>query len=355
MKKNQTNHLTSPIVQQPLAQLPADYPQLLDAIKIRIQNAQWKAATAINRERVLVYWEIGNEILTRQKQEGWGAKVVDRLAKDLKKAFPQSTGYSSRNLKYMRSLAAFYVDREFVQQVVAQIPWGHITHLIDHIKDSHERDFYIQQTIENGWSRNVLVHQIESGLYERQGKAVTNFSHTLPSEQSDLAQDMIKDPYHFDFLGFGKDLKERVLEQKLVERVKDFLLELGKGFAYVGNQYHLEVGGQDHYLDLLFYHLRLRCYIVIELKVGDFQPEYAGKMNFYLSAVDDLLRHPDDHPTLGLILCKTYNRIIAEYSLRDTHQPMGIASYKLSEFPSNYQENLPTIDELESSLQDNNF
>ena len=338
-------------VQQAAAPLPPGYTELLEDLKTRIRKAQIKAALAANRELVLLYWQIGREIIKRQREEGWGAKVIDRLAQDLQREFPEMKGLSSRNLKYMRAFAEAYPDERFVQQVVAQIPWGHNCVLLDKVKDPTERAWYIQQTIEHGWSRNVLVHQIESGLYRRQGKAITNFERTLPAPQSDLARSLIKDPYVFDFLSLGPEAQERELERALLEHLRDFLLELGMGFAFVGSQYRLEVGGEEFYIDLLFYQLRLRCYVVIELKIGEFKPEYAGKMNFYLSAVDELLRHPEDRPSIGLILCRTKNRLVAEYALRDMSKPMGVATYRVGEaLPAELQESLPSVEELEAEL-----
>jgi len=260
--------------------IPEDYQDFLRELKERIRNAQIRAALSINRELVLLYWQIGQDILNRQQQQGWGTKVIEHLAADLRKAFPEMKGFSSRNLKYMRSFAETYPDFEFVQQVAAQIPWFHNCVILDKVKVLVEREWYIRQTIEQGWSRNVLVHQIESGLYQRQGKADTNFSRTLPNPQSELAQQLFKDPYNFDFISLGKEAQERELEKALIERIRDFLLELGVGFAFVGSQYHLEVEGEDFYLDLLFYHLRLRCFVVIDLKVEAFKPEFSGKMSF---------------------------------------------------------------------------
>lgn len=296
------------MVQQPAAQLPTNYSELLDDIKSRIRTAQVKAALAVNRELTLLYWEIGQTILSRQKAEGWGAKVIDRLADDLGTAFPEMKVLSPRNLKYMRSFAETWQDREIVQQLVAQIPWGHNIVLLQKLKDSAVRLWYARQTIANGWSRAMLTHWIESGQHERQGKAVTNFRAVLPAPQSDLAAEIIRDPYNFDFLTLRTESAERDLERGLLDHIRRFLLELGAGFAFVGQQVHLEVDGEDFYLDLLFYHLRLRCYVVIDLKARPFKPEHAGKMNFYLSAVDDLLRHPDDKPSIGIILCKTRRR-----------------------------------------------
>ena len=287
------------------------YVALVAELKQRIADARLRAALSVNRELVLLYWGIGRDILSRQESEGWGAKVIDRLAVDLGRAFPEMTGLSARNLKYMRAFAEAWPDLEFVQQVVALLPWGHNVRLLDAVKAAPERTWYARQAIENGWSRNVLVHQIESGLFTRQGGALTNFTRTLPAGQSELAQQILKDPYSFDFLSLGPEMLERDLERGLIEHLRALILDLGKGFAFVGSQYHLEVAGQDYYLDLLFYHLRLRCFVVIELKIEDFKPEFAGKMNFYLSAVDDQLRHKDDQPTIGIILCKGRNEVVS--------------------------------------------
>lgn len=326
---------------------PESYPALLAELKQRIQSARLRAALSVNRELILLYWSIGRDILARQRAEGWGTKVIDRLAVDLRRAFREMTGISARNLKYMRAFAEAWPSEEFVQQVAAQLPWGHNTHLLDALKAPAEREWYARQAIHYGWSRNVLVHQIESGLIARQGSALTNFSRTLPAEQSELAQQIIKDPYSFDFLSLGPDIQERDLERGLIEHLRSLIMELGKGFAFVGSQYHLEVGGQDYYLDLLFYHLRLRCFVILELKVEDFKPEFAGKMNFYLSAVDDQLRHADDQPSIGIILCKGRNEVIVEYALRDTSKPMGVAGYRLSPaLPEQLKRDLPTAEDL---------
>ena len=334
-----------------LSQPAEGYDDFLHDLKERIRGAQVKAALAVNRELVTLYWSVGRDILAEQRQRGWGAKVIDRLAADLRLAFPEMKGFSPRNLKYMRALAEAYPDEQFVQQVVAQIPWGHNVRILDAVSEEAEREWYIRRTVEHGWSRSVLVHQIESGLYHRQGKALSNFERTLPVPQSELAGQLLKDPYTFDFLTLGADALERDLERGLLEHVRQFLLELGVGFAFVGSQYHLEVGGQDFYLDLLFYHLRLRCYVVIDLKIGEFQPEFAGKMNFYLSAVDEQLKHRDDQPSIGIILCKTKNRVIVEYALRDTNKPMGVSTYQLTEsLPKQLKGNIPTVEELEAEL-----
>jgi predicted nuclease of restriction endonuclease-like (RecB) superfamily len=331
--------------------IPENYDDFLRDLKERIRSAQVRAALSVNRELVLLYWQLGRDILTRQRQQAWGAKVIDRLARDLQKEFPDMKGFSPRNLKYMRAFAEAYPNEPIVQEVLAQITWYHNIALIEKLKSPEERLWYAQKTVENGWSRNVLVHQIETGLHRRLGAALTNFDRTLPKPQSDLAQQLLKDPYNFDFLSLGQEVQERDLERALVNHIRDFLLELGVGFAFVGSQYHLEVEGDDFYIDLLFYHLRLRCYVVIDLKMKEFQPEYSGKMNFYISAVDDLLRHPDDQPTIGIILCRGKKKTVAEYALRDLNKPIGISTYKLKDsLPQTLQGNLPTLEQLEIEL-----
>lgn len=331
--------------------LPESYPAFLHELKQRIRESQVRASLAVNRELVMLYWRTGRDILVRQERENWGAKIIDRLAADLKKSFPEMKGFSPRNLKYMRAFAEAWPEEEFVQQAVAQIPWGHNVRILDYVKDRSAREWYVKATIEHGWSRNVLVHQIESGAHRRSGGAVTNFKRTLPRPQSDLAQQITKDPYTFDFLTIAENARERDLERGLLAHLRDFLLELGVGFAFVASQYPLDVGGNDFFVDLLFYHLKLRCYVVIDLKATALEPEFVGKMNFYLSAVDDLLRHPDDKPSLGLIICKTKNRIVAEYALRNTTTPIGISEYKLAEsLPLGLKGSLPSIEELESEL-----
>jgi predicted nuclease of restriction endonuclease-like (RecB) superfamily len=332
-------------------QLSLAYETFLIDLKDRIRTARTRASLAVNKELVLLYWEIGRDILERQQRESWGTKVIERLAQDLRREFPEMKGLSRANLLYMRGFAEAWPDAEFVQRLVGQIPWGQNIELIAKVKSREEREWYAGKVIEHGWSRPVLVHQIESRLYHRQGKAVTNFQATLPPVQSDLAHEMLKDPYVFDFLSIGEEAHERDLERELVKHITSFLLELGAGFSFVGKQFHLEVGGEDFYLDLLFYHLKLRCYMVIELKTGPFRPEYAGKLNFYLSAVDDMLRHESDAPSIGLIICKDKNRLIAEYALRDISKPVGISEYRLVEaIPEELKGSLPTIEELEAEL-----
>ena len=334
-----------------IIQPPIGYIDWLSELKIKIHNAQQRATLAVNNELVLLYWQIGNEILTRQEKQGWGAKVIERLAGDLRNSFPDMKGFSRTNLLYMRSFAEGWPDEQIVQQLVGKLPWGHNLVLLDKLKNSEDRVWYAKKTIENNWSRNVLVIQIESKLIERQGKAITNFALRLPKPQSDLAIECLKDPYRFDFLSLGEEAGEREIENSLVKQVTEFLLELGAGFAYVGKQVNIEVGGDDFFIDLLFYHLKLRCYIVIELKTGDFKPEHLGQLGFYLTAVDRQIKNKDDLPTIGLLLCKTKNKIVAEYALSDKTQPMGIAEFKLLEsLPANLQTQLPSIEDIEREL-----
>jgi predicted nuclease of restriction endonuclease-like (RecB) superfamily len=336
------------------ADLPEGYREFIISLKDRIRAAQVKAALSVNRELVLLYWEIGNDILTRQEKEGWGAKVIERLSSDLMHEFPGMKGFSVRNLKYMRKFAESWRDVSIVQELLAQITWYHHIALLDKVKDKQEREWYIRETIRNSWSRNILAHQIESGLVHRARTAVTNFSAVLPAPQSDLAAEVIKDPYIFDFLGRSAENSERDLHLSLLEKLRDFLVELGIGFAFVGSEYHIEIGDQDFYLDLLFYHTRLHCYIIIELKIGTFIPEFAGKLNFYLSAADDLLRDPAlDKPSIGILLCREKNRVIAEYALRDMAKPMAVSTYRLgSMLPPQFQEQLPDTERLEDLLRE---
>jgi predicted nuclease of restriction endonuclease-like (RecB) superfamily len=328
------------------------YDIFLAEIKQRIRTAQVKAALAVNQELILLYWHIGQDILARQQEQGWGAKVIDQLSMDLRQAFPEMKGFSRTNLLYMRAFASAYPEEEFVHQLGGQIPWKHNCVLLDKVKDPMHRRWYIEKTIQNGWSRAVLEHQIESRLLERTGTAITNFDRALPKPQSDLAQELIKDPYNFDFLSLGDAAKERDLEALLVKHLRDFLLELGVGFSFLGSQYHLEVGGDDFYVDMLFYHVRLRCYVVIELKMMEFKPEYTGKMNFYVAAVDDLLRHPDDQPTIGIVLCKSRNKTVIEYALRDMNKAIGVSTYHLGDpLPESMQANLPSVEQLQKELE----
>ncbi len=329
-----------------------EYGEWLSDLKLRILSAQQRATLSVNRELVLLYWNIGRDILERQQAQGWGAKIVDQLAKDLTAAFPDMKGFSRRNLLYMRSFAEQWPEAEFVQQAVAQIPWGHNILIITKASSVAEARFYIEQTQEQGWSRDVLALQIKSNLYARTGKAVTNFTRTLPLPQSDLAQQTLKDPYTFDFMAMTAPYNELDVEHQLTQHITQFLLELGKGFAFIGRQYQLEVAGNDYYIDLLFYHVTLKCYVVVELKNRKFIPEYAGKLNFYLSAVDSLLKRSDDQPTIGLLLCRDKNNIEVEFALRDMNKPMGVSEYTLVEaLPDNLKGAMPTVEELENDLQ----
>ncbi|WP_264338537.1 PDDEXK nuclease domain-containing protein [Wolbachia endosymbiont (group A) of Cheilosia soror] len=328
-----------------------EYTEFLEQLKDHIATNRYKAALAVNSKLILLYHHIGTEILKRQKEHTWGAKVIDQLSKDLRSTFPEMKGFSMRNLKYMRKFAEEYPDVEFVQEPLAQLTWYHNITLLEKIESHEIRLFYVKKAIEHGWSRNIMVMQIELGLHKRQGKAITNFKEKLPSPQSDLAHYTLKDPYIFDFLSIGKDAHEREVEKGLVGHMEKFLLELGEGFAFVGRQFHLDVGNKDFYIDLLFYHLKLRFFVVIELKDKDFKPEYAGKMNFYLSAVDDLLKHSTDQPSIGLILCKSKDDVLAKYTLKDINKPIGLAEYRITEnLPENIKTALPTIEELEAEL-----
>jgi predicted nuclease of restriction endonuclease-like (RecB) superfamily len=332
--------------------IPTGYHELLEELKGRIRTAQVRAALAVNRELVLLYWSIGRDVLRRQQTEGWGSKVIDRLAQDLQIEFPGVEGFSPRSLKYMRALAEAWPEEEFVQQLIAQLPWGHNLRVLDRVKDRPTREWYLRSALEHGWSQNVLVHMIAGRLHEREGKALTNFRRTLPPEGSDMAEQIMRDPYNFDFLTLADDYKERELERGLLLHLRDLLLELGRGFAFVGSQVPLTVGDETFYIDLLFYHLRLHAYFVIELKTGKFKPEYAGKLNFYLSAADDLIRTPPDGPTLGLLLCEGRNGAVVEYALRDVAKPIGVSTYRVTrELPAPLQDDLPSIEDLEGVVE----
>jgi predicted nuclease of restriction endonuclease-like (RecB) superfamily len=356
--------------------LPSGYVPFLEDLKTRIRTAQVKAVLSVNREMIDLYWHIGESIVERQRGDGWGKAVVERLSRDIQNEFPGIRGYSPQNIWYMRAFYLAWTDdvmnlqqavgdsgRSILQQAVGEldgrklpqsvagIPWGQNICLLEKLKDPATRLWYARKTVEHGWSRAVLVHQIESGLHERQGKAVSNFTLTLPPPQSDLAQQVLKDPYVFDFLTVGEKAREREIERGLLDHVQKFLLELGVGFAFVGRQVHLEVDGEDFYLDLLFYHVRMHCYVVLELKAGAFKPEHAGKMNFYLAAADDMLRTPGDNPSIGIILCKTRKKLIAEYALKNTRTPIGVSQYELTRsIPEELRPGLPSIEELEKEL-----
>ncbi|MGZ8158563.1 MAG: PDDEXK nuclease domain-containing protein [Methylobacter sp.] len=330
---------------------PGGYAEWLTELKTRIHTAQQRAARSVNRELVLLYWQIGCDILQRQANEGWGAKVIERLAHDLRTAFPDMKGFSRANLMYMRAFAESWPDETNVQQLVGHLPWGHNLVLLSKLKTRDQRVAYAQRAIEQGWSRNVLNIHIETRLLEREGQAVTNFDNRLPVPGSDLARQSLKDPYLFDFLGVSKEANEREIEAALVQHITQFLIELGAGFAYVGRQVPLEVGGDDFFIDLLFYHLKLRCYVVVELKAGAFKPEHLGQLSFYLTAVDMQVKSEHDAPTIGLLLCKSKNKVVAEYALRDNAKPMGVAEYQLIEaLPAELQFDLPSIEQIEQEL-----
>ncbi len=352
-----------------------NYISLFSEIKTRIRTAQVKATLAANAQMITMYWDIGKMIIERQNNEGWGANVIRRLSIDLKKELPELKGFSQRNMEYMLRFANEYV---IVQQPVAQlevsanqkniipqqpvaelenqqlllsIPWGHNLLLIEKIKDIETRFWYMQQTIENGWSRDVLGAMIKSNLFDRKSSTVNNFDNHLTNLQSELVKQTLKDPYIFDFLTLTEPFAERELETELIKHIEKFLLELGTGFAFVGRQYHVAVDNKDFNIDLLFYHLKMRCFVVIDLKKGDFKPEHAGKMNFYCSVIDDLLKHKNDEPTIGLILCENKNKIIAEYTLRGNNKPIGVSEYEFTRaLPDNLKSSLPSIEEIENEL-----
>ncbi len=336
---NQTQIITSP-----------EYQPFLKNIKERIATSRLKAQRSANIVLIELYWDIGKSIVEKQQSADWGSSVVDQLAKDLKKD-GGTKGFSRSNLFTMRQFYLFWSEEfEKVPQAVGQLPWGHLRLLLSKVKEVETALFYAQEVANNGWSRDVMVLQIESGYHLRVGVAPTNFETTLPSPQSDLAQQSLKDPYYFDFVEIGTKLRERDVELQLVEHISAFLLELGKGFAFIGRQYPLTINGKERFLDLLFYHTRLKCYVVIELKIGEFKPEYTGKMNYYLSAVDELIASEDDNPTIGMILCKEKDRLDVEYALRDMNKPIGVSSYLVKSVPDNLSSQLPTIKQIESEF-----
>lgn len=331
----------------------AGYADWLAEVKARVVSARQRAALAVNAELVSLYWHIGRDILERQAAQGWGSKVIDRLGRDLREAFPEMKGFSRANLLSMRAFAEAWPDFSIVQQAVGQLPWGHNVLLLNRIKNQEARLFYARKALAESWSRTTLEVQIKNRLHERQGQAVTNFAARLPAPASTLAQESLKDPYIFDFLGLGEEAHERDIEQALVRHITRFLLELGNGFAYVGRQFRLEVGGDEFFIDLLFYHTRLKCYVVVELKATAFKPEHAGQLNFYLSAVDAQIKAADDNPTIGLLLCRTKNRLVAEYALSGIDKPIGVAEYELVRaLPEPLVFSLPTVEQLEEELSE---
>jgi len=340
-------------VAPPRSEVPSGYGDTLSEMKARIQQARLRSVLAANAAMLQLYWDLGRTILARQAREGWGAKVIDRLSTDLREAFPDMSGLSPRNLRYMRDFASAWPDAEIVQRLLPNLPWGQNVVLLDKVRDPQARHWYAGQCVEHGWSRSILALQIERRLHERQGKARNNFALTLPPADSDMAAQVFKDPYLFDFLGTADPRREREVERALIDHIQRFLLELGSGFAFVGRQVPLEVGDQDFIIDLLFYHLKLRCYVVVELKAVAFDPGFVGQLNLYLSAADDLLRHPDDQPTIGLLLCRGKNEFVVEYALRHLKRPVGIAEWEtalVDKLPKALQGSLPTVEEIEAEL-----
>jgi predicted nuclease of restriction endonuclease-like (RecB) superfamily len=337
----------------PRSELPGGYDETLRELKNRIQEARLRTILAANAAMIQLYWELGRTILDRQARQGWGAKVVDRLSSDLRAAFPEMSGLSPRNLLFMRGFAEAYPDTEVVKQVVSQLPWGHVVKLLQRVKAADARLWYMQQVVANGWSRSVLELHLDRRLFERQGKALNNFAMTLPPGDSDMASQVFKDPYLFDMLGTADPRREAEVEQALVDHVQKFLLELGAGFAFVGRQVPLEVGDSDFKIDLLFYHFKLHCFVVVELKSVPFDPGFVGQLNLYLSATDDLLKQPQDNPTIGLLLCRGKNEVVVEYALRNLQRPVGVAGWEtelVHALPAELEGSLPTIEQLEAEL-----
>jgi predicted nuclease of restriction endonuclease-like (RecB) superfamily len=342
-------------VGSPVEVIPKSYADFLDVLKSRIRQERLRVVLASNAALVNLYWDIGKTILEKQAREGWGAKIIDRLSADLSKEFPGMKGFSPRNLKYMRAFAAAWPDRSIVQEVLAQITWYHNLALLDKLDDPEIRIWYARNTVKNGWSRNILAVQIDLRLHERRGRAVNNFPLALPPADSDMAKQVFKDPYIFDFLGTADVRREKEIEQALIDHIQHFLLELGQGFSFVGRQVHLELGESDFYIDLLFYHLKLRCYVVIELKAGKLEPGHVSQLNMYLNIVDDILRHPDDKPTIGLLLVRKKNKLVAEYALRGHKNPIGVAQWETQitrALPESLKSSLPTIEDLEAELSE---
>jgi len=335
------------------AEMPDDYSATLADIKQRVLTQRLRVVIAANAAMIELYWDIGRTILDRQRNAGWGAKVIDRLSADLREAYPDMQGFSPRNLKYMRAFAAAWPDAAIVQQAVARLPWRQNIILLERLEDPRIRHWYVQQALAHGWSSSVLNLQIDNRVHERSGRAISNFTKTLPPADSDMVEQVFKDPYLFDFLGTADPRREREVEQALIDHIQRFMLELGTGFAFVGRQVHLEIGEQDFYLDLLFYHLKLRCFVVVELKTVLFDAAFVGKLNLYLSATDDLLRHPDDKPTIGLLLCRSNNKLVVEYALRDLDKPIGVAQWAtriVDALPKDLESSLPTIAQIEAEL-----
>ncbi len=343
-----------PVAEQ-LSSMPESYIKFINNLKKTIKQVRLKTVLSANNSMILMYWDIGNSILEKQEIEGWGTKVIDRMSHDLKTAFPDMSGFSPRNLKYMRKFADAWQDIEIVQRTVAQIPWRSNITLLDKLKDDKLRLWYAIKTIENGFGKDMLVFQIESKLHLREGNAISNFDMILPPLNSDLATQSFKDPYIFDFVGNVKHIREKELEYNLVSHIQKFLLELGQGFAFVGKQVHLELGGSDFYLDLLFYNIQLKCYVVIELKTGKFKPEYISKLNMYLNVVNDTMCQKEDNKTIGLLLVKSKSKTLVEYSLDGFKNPIGVSNWEneiVKSIPDNMKYSLPTVEELEAELKE---
>jgi len=350
-KKNKSTIIPIP---PPKSEMDAMYIALRDSIIKRIKETRLRFVIQANTEMIELYWNIGHDILRRQESEGWGAKVIDRLSVDLKEEFPDMDGFSARNLGSMKRFASVWPDPQILQQAVAKLQWRSILTLLAKVKDNSDREWYAQRALEYGWSSNVLNHMIDMRLIERKGKAVTNFLGALPPGDSDMAEQAFKDPYLFDFIGTAQMRREAEVERALVDHMEKFLLELGHGFAFVGRQVHLEVGGDDFYIDLLFYHMKLRCYVVVELKIRDFEPGDVSQLNMYQNIVDDILRHPDDKPTIGLLLVKGKNRTVVEYSLSGYTNPIGVADWRneiAAAVPDDLKSSLPTIEEIEREME----
>ena len=331
-----------------------DYISFLDEIKRDIQTSRIKAHLAVNKELVLLYWRIGNEIIKRKAVQGWGSDVISLLSQDLKLAFPDMRGFGVRSLEYMQTLATVFSDLELAQQVVAEIPWGHITSILDKVKDKELKLWYIRKTIENGWSRNVLLLNIKSETHLKIGAAQTNFHTNLPKPQSDLAQELIKSEYNFDFLGLSGDIHEKEIEKGLIDNIKHFLLALGSGFSFLGSQYRVKLAGEEFFIDLLMYHVKLKSYIVLELKSGSFKPEYAGKLSFYLTAIDREIKDENDNPSIGILLCQSSNKLMVEYCLQDLRKPIGVSEYITKKLPKNMEEYLPSPEQFQHIIETSN-
>jgi len=333
---------------------PTKYNDFIKQLKQKIQTSQIKASIRVNEELLKLYWDMAQMIIAKQKESSWGHSIIQKISRDLKEEFPNIKGFSKTNLLYMKKWYLFWSDVNLPQVVgeIFKIPWGHNREIITKLKETQEAIYYVKQTLHYGWSRAVLVHQIESRLYHREGKAITNFETKLPPLQSDLAKATLKDPYNFDFLSMSKKYNERELEDALIEHISHFLLELGSGFAFVGRQYQLVVGGDEFFVDLLFYHIRLKCYVVVELKTVKFKPEFAGQLNFYVSAINAELKEPNDNPTIGILICKSKNNTVVEYALNSIDNPIGVSEYELvSKLPTEFKSTLPTIEEIEAELK----